>query len=165
MPYDPMKWHEEQQRNRPRNLSSKLLMGFGLAFVLGCAIAFPILGPAYPHTSFPVFGLAMPALMGAAFTPFSRGIWGNSKSAKFDEFEQQSLNRAAMIAYRIIIPLAAFLCFWCAIGLSNNWPIPSTPNHWVQIGWTFLTFGLVLPVFIAELIIPMPPKAEMEDDA
>jgi hypothetical protein len=165
MSYDPIKWHEEQLRNRPRNLTSKFLMGFGLAFALGCAIAFPFLGSAYPRTSFPVFGLAMPAIIGAAFTPFSRGIWGNSESAKFDEFEQQSLNRAAMIAYRIIIPLTALLFVWCIIGLSNNWPIPSTPNHWGQIGWTFLIFGLVLPVFIAELIIPMPPKADMEDDA
>ncbi len=165
MSYDPIKWHEEEMRVQPRRASAKWVMGAGLALALAAAIALPILHTSYPVTGAPPLATtATLAFVGAAFSPFSRGIWINKAKARLDEFERNALNRATHTAYRIMALLAVLLCFWCALGTENHWPAPTQPSDWAQMAWTFTALGLVLPVFFAELIIPMPPNDEVEDD-
>ena len=164
MSYDPQKWHYEQMRNRPRHAASKPMLGFGLLVMVVFSVILPLLGRSALESGFFAIGLAIPAIIGMSLSPFGRArLWGSHKELPVDEFEKDALNRASRVSFNIAIILAALTCFWCELGLRMNWPIPASPQHWSQLAWTFLVVGLTLPVFIAELMIPMPSKAEQDE--
>jgi hypothetical protein len=162
MSYDPIAWDYEKMRNRPRRFVSRILIGAGLLVALGWAILFPILLP-HEMDGIPGSVFVFPVVFGMFLSPFAGSVWGNRKLQK-DEFEEQAANRATNTSFKIIVILAALLCFWSSIGISNELPSPKTAVHWSQWAWTFFILGAALPVLIAELIIPMPPKAELEEE-
>jgi hypothetical protein len=164
MSYDPIKWHFNEMPNLPRKPWSKLLMGAGLATMLGWSIVFPVLRPD-ATVGIPGLGFGFLAVIGTTYSPFNGGAWITRESLRLDEFGEQAINRATKIAFRSIVILAALLCFWCNIGISLGFPVPRVGSHWSQWAWTFFAFGLALPVLIAEIIIPLPPREDVGEDA
>jgi hypothetical protein len=164
MSYDPIKWHQNEMPNLPRKWWSRLLIGAGLAAMLGWSIAFPMLRPDATQ-GINGLGFGGLAVVGVVFSPFNGGVWMTRKNLRLDEFGEQAINRATKIAFRMIVIMAGLLCLWCNIGLSTGFPVPRVGSHWSQWAWTFFAFGLALPVLIAEIIIPLPPKEDVGEDA
>jgi hypothetical protein len=164
MNYDPVKWHQNEMPNLPRRWWCKLLIGAGLAAMLGWSVVFPVLRPDATQ-GMPGLGFGFIAVLGVAFSPFNGVAWMTRKNLRLDEFGDQAINRAAKIAFRTVVILAALLCLWCKIGLATGLPAPRTEVHWSQWAWTFFALAAALPVLIAEIIIPMPPTGDVEDDA
>lgn len=165
MALDFQKWYDETKHIRPRRRSTKWIVGSWLAVLVSAAIMFPIIGAKPAHFDRLIaIPLCMILFVSPPYFPIGSRVWVNKSKDRFDEFALRARSKAESIAFRITATLAALLCFWCQLGKTLNWPIPNESFHWSLWAWTFVSLALYLPILIAEIIIPMPPKGEMGDE-
>ena len=100
----------------------------------------------------------LPVLLVSFMSPFGRGAWiGPRATQAFDEFERAALARATTSSYAVMMLLLMALFAWLWLAGVNGWPAPSNPHAWSSLGLAVIFIGLVLPIFFAELMVPLPP--------
>lgn len=107
-----------------------------------------------------LIALALPFM----FSPFAKDVlvpFGDRP--RMDEFERAALARATGRAYLILLTLILFAFFYVWVALGQDWPTPTSRADWSAWGQALLMTGIGLPIFLAEVTIPLPPKDESED--
>ena len=150
------------ERKRVRKRWNKWLLGFGLALMISYAalvLVFP------DKDALPPAGLYLPLILGAAFSPFARANWLTSRGrARYDEFERNAYAHAAVIAYALFVCLILITFLYLVLADVWGWPVPRTASQWTIWLVVALFTALYLPLLVAEIIVPMPPTANPEDD-
>lgn len=82
----------------------------------------------------------------------------------FDEFERDVLARATARAYSVLLLLLILLFAWLCLASFNGWSVPHSPAEWFSLGLSMTGIGAALPIFFAELMVPVPPVEDMLDD-
>lgn len=98
-------------------------------------------------------------------SPFARDAWMGPRAEKiFDEFEFAALSRATTRSYSVMIGLLVWLFCWLWLASDNGWPIPRTPLDWSSLGLAIIGIGGILPIFFAEILVPLPPTDDATDE-
>lgn len=100
-------------------------------------------------------------MLALSMSPFAKDMFrALGGQASTDEFERHALARATSRAYSVVLVMALILCAWCWLGTAYGWPMPRTPLDWSSWGIAFLTIGVALPIFFAEIMVPLPPEGD-----
>lgn len=164
MSYDFKKWqaNELERGARSPRLAWSIGLGIGLALL---APTFALLDPD-PDDTIVSMGFFFPLLIALGFSPFARdGLSLNARARRsYDEFERDALGRATRRAYAWMVALTFALFAYLWIGVQAGWRVPANAHQWSAVGLAFFFVGVALPVFFAELMVPLPPEGdEMED--
>lgn len=107
----------------------------------------------------------LPVVLVSFLSPFGRDAWiGPRATQAFDEFERAALARATTRSYAVIMLLLMLLFAWLWLAGVYGWPAPDNPHDWSSIGLAILFIGAVLPIFFAEITVPLPPAGDTADD-
>lgn len=108
---------------------------------------------------------ALPFILASLGSPFARDAWLGPRMDKvFDEFERDALARATTRAYSVFLSLLITLFIWFWFASVNGWPLPRTPLDWSTLGFAVMGIGAALPIFFTEIMVPLPPAGEMQED-
>lgn len=106
----------------------------------------------------------LPFILASLGSPFARDAWlGPRRDKVFDEFERDALARATTRAYSVVTSLLIALFIWLWLASVNGWPLPRTPLDWSSLGVAIMGIGAVLPIFFAEIMVPLPPADDVPD--
>lgn len=164
MAYDINKWVANDIHRR-RNRWLPWYLGFGLLITVAFSLV-EVFDPAADDRRLGNFSAIVLVLMlGAGLSPFARSTWmTNTGLAAFDELERDALMRATQRAYAVMIGLLAVLFCWFWLASLNGWPMPRTAADWSSIGISLLAIGAALPIFFAEILVPIPPEGDEEEE-
>lgn len=160
MPYDPKAEVAEYFVARKRHRSAAWLLGLGL--LLGLING--IYAVVNPQDNLPkveqLLPFTFPVLIGFMLSPFAKRMFADVSN---DEFERAALSRATRHSYVVLTGLIMALCLWLWLG--GVYGLQAAPNSqtWFVLSGVFFCISCSLPVLIAELIIPMPPKGDSEE--
>lgn len=162
--YDPIKWHANRRVPRRKNLAVLMSLGILLA-------ALPPFIEIFTANENPdgamsqLFPMTLLLILCATQSPFARTTWMMRRGlAAFDEFERDALAAATTRAFGVVIAMTAAMFLWLWLASIFDWPAPVRPKQWYALGWSFLVIAATLPVFFAELTVPMPPETDREDE-
>jgi hypothetical protein len=142
-----------------------LMIGITMIYTLTLP-ALEILTPSPSQSISPVFLIAfLPLFIALPQSPFARTRWWSERGlAGFDEFERAAITAGTRRAYAIVILILAALFGWlCLATWAPEIVAPHTPRQWLALGMSLLSIVIALPVFFAELIVPMPPADDLEE--
>ncbi|WP_294334002.1 hypothetical protein [uncultured Sphingomonas sp.] len=97
-------------------------------------------------------------------SPFRIQSRRRDEAVVFDEFQRDTLQRATMRSFQVLLLLVGLVFGWLCVASSFRWPMPAAPQDWFLWGGAILYAGLLLPILFAEFTIPMPPEAEAQED-
>ena len=104
-------------------------------------------------------------VLATSASPFARDSWfGPHTQRAFDEFELAAVFRATTRAYSVLLSLLVALFSWLWLADVNGWPMPRTPLDWSSLAFAMFAIGAALPTLCAELMVPLPPEADPQDE-
>lgn len=164
MSYDLNKWMANEASRMGRRRWLPAYLGF-LIVVPWLLAILEVFDDGVEEERFTNFSSSIFVLLALSLSPFGKDIFRMfGGEASPDEFERAALSKATSHAYLIMLGLALILCTWCWLGSAYDWPMPRTPLDWSSWGMAFLVCGVALPVFLAEIMVPLPPEGdEMEE--
>ena len=164
MSYDLRKWVAESQTARKRSRWTRYYLAAGIFAGILFAIA-DLFDPGFGSKSWAANPAIAFLLLGVVpLSPFGRESWMTEKGrATFDEFERNALSAATTRAYATLITVMMLGMVYLWIASIAGWPVPTIPRQWAALTYLLVGLGLALPVFYAELLVPLPP-AEGDDE-
>lgn len=146
------KWHEEQLLEKPRNRWARWLILFGFGVSFGMTIWFVVSPSSKEHFTATIF---LPLLIGTTFSPFAALLTPVSViTNRLDEYQRALRDRMQAYSFRILALAAVLLCAWGWLAADFDLPFPNTSTQWMYLQFLFLFGALVLPVALAEWIVP-----------
>jgi len=159
MSYDPKKWAESEvtlPKYGPYRRWVLLAVLIWLVF-LTIATALNLLGlDNRPLIS--LVGMAPLLFLGpSAFQWFTK--MGNP-----DEYHKQILGKAYIIGYYILFAFLAVLCLWFALADDLGRPSLRSFGDWLYLGLNVIAITVVLPLTIAEFLLPKATSNDLEEE-
>lgn len=157
---DRSKW-VATDRHGPRRRNLSALMAIGLLFA-----AMPPFLEIFTDNENPdgyvseVSAMTLLLILSAIQSPFAQAVWMGDLRATFPREDRDALAEASRLAALITLALAAAIFVWLWLASIFGWPAPARPKHWFALGFSFLTIGAALPIFLAERMVPIPPDEE-----
>jgi small neutral amino acid transporter SnatA (MarC family) len=165
MSYDLNKWVENERATVTRKRYLPYVLTLMIALIVGLALLEVFDGASDEWQVASHFGPTLLLLTFALVSsPFGRDGFAGFRNGSYDEFEKLVLLRATFRAFTIMLVLILSFFLWLWLASSFGWPMPRTPLDWSAFGFAFLAVGAVLPVLMAEIMVPMPPRGEQDED-
>jgi hypothetical protein len=142
-----------------------LMIGIAMLYTLTLP-ALVIFLPRPAHGFSPAYVMAfLPLFVVLPQSPFARLGWlRESRFLMFDEFERGAIALATRRAYTIVVLMLAALFAWLWLAAGDpTLPAPRTELQWSSLGASLIMIVVALPIFFAELMVPMPPADDIEE--
>lgn len=165
MAYDRDQWTANEAASTLRRRWVPWLLGAAMLIAPALAVLEILDDGVEPETFANIIPIALLLALALINSPFATDTLLASKPRPKDEFERAAIGRATQRAYSILtgLMLAAFAWLWFAA--LYDWPTPVTPLDWSSWGIAFVTIAVALPVFLAELAVPLSLHHAEEDEA
>lgn len=154
--YNPRRW-QANGAERPRREHTRWVLLVGLLFVMAVPVI-AMLRPGSLDRLLPNLGpLSMVLIMGSTMSPFTQNAFMTERGlAKYGEPARTALLTAMRWAFLADILLVAGTFVWLAVGQTSGWPLPHQPSQWTAVGFALVITMAMLPMLLAEFIVPMP---------
>lgn len=154
--YNPHKWQANGPERR-RSRYTRWVLLVGLLLVLAVPVI-AMLEPGSPDRLLPnVAPLSMLLIVGTATSPFAQNAFMTERGlATYREAERAALLTAMRWAFLADILLVAGTFVWLAVAQTLGWPLPHQSSQWTAVGFTLVIAMAMLPMMLAEFIVPMP---------
>lgn len=165
MAYDFEKWVANDRKAVKRHRATPFLLAFMMLVMAVTAVMEMLDGGTETRRIGNFFPMAVTMMIAMLGSPFARDAWLDPRVEKmFDEFERDALARATTRSYSTLMAILVAVFTWQWVATVNGWPMPRTPLDWWSMGMAVVGIGAVLPIFFAEIMVPMPPAEDMLDD-
>lgn len=155
MSLDFKKWHEEQLLSKPRHPYARwaILSFYIITTILTLWLATEKGGEERFYAM-----IFMPLVASIAFSPFTALLTPISVlHDRLDEYQRALRDRVQAVSFQIITIAAVLLCIWGWLAADFELPFPQTGRQWLYLQFLFLFSAIVLPVTLAEWMVPFRP--------